>query len=174
MNKSKKTTKVENNRIQQINKEMDSINASMDTGEISRLFKRKAERIGLKELETDKMTLQASVTTSGIPGGKNISIPEFPKGEDAGKGGRIRQRVENKQIKEIRSKVERLLADAEINRMSRVFKHTIAQRLDLKEFNEGGLILKAPVAMGGGGGGGSGGGGDTPYSYGNIYTYNFW
>jgi len=93
--------------------------------------------------------------------------------------------VENKQIKKMRKEIETIMTDPEFEKMSRTFKHTLAQRLGVKEFKEGGLILQAqaPVALkdilkeagvkisdldrikdil------------DDPYSYGNIYSYSFW
>jgi len=93
-------------------------------------------------------------------------------------------RVENEQIKAIREEVERLLREPEFEKMSKTFVHTLSQRLGRKGFREGGLVLesRAPlslrdvldatglaspkdlVAQWE----------DTPYSYGNIYTYSFW
>lgn len=96
-----------------------------------------------------------------------------------------RRKVENKQIRKMRKEIEAIMADPEFGKMSRAFKHTLAQRLGVKEFKEGGLILQAqaPVALrdilkdagvkisdlgriedvl------------DDPYSYGNIYSYSFW
>jgi hypothetical protein len=95
--------------------------------------------------------------------------------------GRI---AESKEIKKVRREVETLLADPKFKKMSRAFKHSLAQRLGVKDFEEGGLIIEAsapvtireimkranitdlvkPGARWP----------DDNYFYCNIYCYSFW
>ena len=55
--------------------------------------------------------------------------------------------IENKQIAAIRSEIEGLIARPEFYQMSKAFKHSLAQRLGLKEFKEGGLVIQAQVPI---------------------------
>lgn len=94
-----------------------------------------------------------------------------------------RRNVESKEIRALRKEVEALMASGKMKQISKAFKHTLAQRLGVKELKEGGLSLEAnaPVKlreiikqtgdfdianladhM------------DDPYSYYNIYRYSFW
>lgn len=97
----------------------------------------------------------------------------------------------NSKIEKIRIETEKLLQEPEFKEMSKAFKHTLLQRLDMKSFDEGGLVLQASTPftlrdvlkqlnitgpridltrvwkdlesqL------------DDPYSYGNIYSYSFW
>lgn len=159
--------RVKDARVQKLSREMESITAEPNFEEISEKFKRVAKRVGLEEITEEGIMLHTALTAKQLPKGKSISVPQFFK--DAGIS--VQRRAENEQIRKIRRKIEEILADPEFKNLSRTLKHTIAQRFDLKEFKEGGLVLqtKAPVTLGGGGGGGG-----TPYSYGNIYSYSFW
>lgn len=98
----------------------------------------------------------------------------FKKEAKMTKKARVKKQVENKQIKNLRKEIEAILSDPEFNKMSKAFRHTLAQRLGIKEIAEGGLVLQAPAPI-------TitelirrGIGKDDPYSYGNIYSYNFW
>ena len=92
---------------------------------------------------------------------------------------------ENEQIKKIRKELETLIDDPKFKEMSTTFKHTLAQRLGIKEFEEGGLMLQAsaPITL-------SDilknldihtldldklkNAYDSEFSYANIYSYGFW
>lgn len=49
----------------------------------------------------------------------------------------------NMQIKKIRKEIENLIKDPEFEKMSKAFRHTLAQRLGIKDLKEGGLVIQA-------------------------------
>ena len=87
---------------------------------------------------------------------------------------KVKRRVENKQIRNLRKEVEAVLADPKFTKMSKAFRHSLAQRLGVKEIAEGGLVIQAPAPITIKDIRKLGMGEDTPYSYGNLYSYSFW
>ena len=97
---------------------------------------------------------------------------------------RGRGEMGNEQIERLRNEVSALMEEPEFKEMSEAFKHALAQRLGIKPFTEGGLMVhgNAPINLN-----------DLirehnirdlndikryddddPYCYGNIYSYSFW
>ena len=99
-----------------------------------------------------------------------------------GKQRKGKTRREDKRVRDLRKEVEALLAKPEFQRTSKAFRQALAQRLGIKEFEDGGLVIQAPAPvslreiakesgvdlrhiedyL------------DTPCLYGNIYSYSFW
>lgn len=87
------------------------------------------------------------------------------------------KRFEDEEINAIQNEVENILNTAEFKEMSEAFKRTVAQRLGIKEFEEGGLVLQAKTDFS-----------NEPAEmllkyeppeemqpeYVNIYSYSFW
>jgi effector-binding domain-containing protein len=143
--------------------EMESITSEKKFKEVSKKLKNLSRRFGLDEITEGGVTFYA-IESKKLLKGKNISIPKFLKSKDITE----KQPTENEQIKEIRKKINKIFGDPEFKKLSGSLKRTIAQRFNMKNFEECGLALqaKAPTAMGGGSGGGE------PYL--KIYSYRFW